>query len=201
MYLYENPTSSFGHFALGQPSTPDQIRYIEARVTPVERDGRLQTTFEETGAMEQKKRESFIKKFVNPILKYEVGRKLFASVNKGNHPVAIAWSDKGFGFNGTIAINRPGAVGGRGSAAVIFIDMAAQDLKNLPTIVANPDVGLFHELLHAWHMQNGTVVNDEEEMERRVIGIGKYIKAKGTENDYRETRNLDRRCCWRKEKL
>jgi hypothetical protein len=84
---------------------------------------------------------------------------------------------------------------------VIFIDMAAQDLKNLPTIVANPDVGLFHELLHAWHMQNGTVVNDEEEMERRVIGIGKYIKAKGTENDYRETRNLDRRCCWRKEKL
>jgi hypothetical protein len=68
-------------------------------------------------------------------------------------------------------------------------------------IAANPDVGLFHELTHARHIQQGTVVDDEREMERRVIGIGKYTNAKGTENHYRETRGLPRRCCWEKETL
>jgi hypothetical protein len=158
-------------------------------------------SFRRLGIMDPKKRAQFIKRFCDPILKYEVGRKLLEAVKKGKHPVEIAWGNGKFGFNGTIETNRPEAVGGRGSPAVIFIDQEAPDLKNLPTIVANPDVGLFHELLHAWHSQNGTVVADEEEMERRVIGIGKYISAKGTENDYRETRNLDRRCCWKKEKL
>jgi hypothetical protein len=209
MYIYENSSRgraldgwhSFSEYELGQPQT-NQISFIEAEVTSTQtRDGRASISFRRLGGMDQKKRELFIKRFCDPILKYGVGRKLIEAVRKGNHPVEIAWGNGKFGFNGTIETNRAEAIGGRGSAAVIFIDQNAPDLRNLPTIVANPDVGLFHELLHAWHSQNGTVVADEEEMERRVIGIGKYISAKGTENDYRETRNLDRRCCWKKEKL
>ena len=204
MYIYENPSSSlsFGAYGLGQPAT-NQISFIEAEVTArQERGGRATISYRRLGAMDPKKQAQFIKRFCDPILKYDVGRKLLAAVRTGRHPVEIAWGNGKFGFNGTIETERAAALGGRGSGAVIFIDQDAPDLKNLPTIVAHPDVGLFHELLHAWHSQNGTVVDDEEEMERRVIGIGKkYINAKGTENDYRDARNLDRRCCWKKEKL
>lgn len=214
MYIYANPSSSLwtaggrrfdgyplGAYELGQSPT-NQISFIEAEVTTrQERDGRATISFRRLGSMDPKKQAQFIKRFCDPILKYDVGRKLLAAVRNGKHPVEIAWGNGKFGFNGTIETDRAGALGGRGSGAVIFIDQDAPDLKNLPTIVSNPDVGLFHELLHAWHSQNGTVVADEEEMERRVIGIGKYISAKGTENDYRDARNLDRRCCWKKEKL
>ena len=216
MYIYANPSlsswttggrrydrwPSLGTYELGEPPT-NQISFIEAEVTTtLQRDGRSAISFRRLGSMDPKKQAQFIKRFCDPILKYDVGRKLLAAVRNGKHPVEIAWGNGKFGFNGTIETDRAQAVGGRGSGAVIFIDQDAPDLKKLPTIIANPDVGLFHELLHAWHSQNGTVVDNEEEMERRVIGIGeKYINAKGTENDYREARNLDRRCCWKKEKL
>ncbi|HEV2667171.1 MAG TPA: hypothetical protein VG324_19780 [Blastocatellia bacterium] len=158
-------------------------------------------SFEEKGAMEQKKREKFIKRFIDPMLKHDVAVKLLVGVNGGPHAVKIAWGNDQFGFTGTVALDRPEALGGKGSDAVIFIDEAASDWKNLKTIAENPDVGLFHELVHARHIQQGTVVDDEREMERRVIGIGKYTKAKGTENHYRDVRDLPLRCCWEKETL
>ena len=216
MYIYENPSlnswttgerrfdgwHSWDGYELGQPAT-NQISFIEAEVTTTqEKDGRPSISFRRRGAMDPRKVEQFIKRFCDPILKYEVGRKLLAAVRTGRHPVEIAWDNGKFGFNGTIATDRAGALNGRrGSAAVIFIDQKAPDLAKFPIIQANPDVGLFHELLHAWHTQNGTVVDDQREMERRIVGMGDFINAKGTENDYRAARNLDRRCCWEKEKL
>ena len=212
MYIYENPSlnswattgrrlDGWRDYGLGQSPT-NQISFIEAEVTRAQqRDGRVSISFRRLGNMDPKKVEQFIKRFCDPILKYEVGRKLLAAVRTGRHPVQIAWDNGKFGFNGTIATDRAGATNGSGSAAVIFIDQKAPDLTKFPIILANPDVGLFHELLHAWHTQNGTVVNDQKEMERRIVGIGDFITAKGTENDYRDARNLDRRCCWDREKL
>lgn len=66
---------------------------------------------------------------------------------------------------------------------------------SLETIVAHPDVGLFHELVHALHNQSGVTVADENEAERRVIGIGPYLKCPVTENAYRNARDLPLRCC------
>jgi hypothetical protein len=209
MYIYENPSMNswstsergFEGWRLGQPQT-NQISFIEAEVTTrQEKDGRPSISYRRLGNMDPQKVALFIKRFCDPILKYEVGRKLIAAVRSGKHPVEIAWDNGKFGFNGTIATDRAAAQNGRGSAAVIFIDQKAPDLAKFPIIQANPDVGLFHELLHAWHTQNGTVVDDQREMERRIVGMGDFINAKGTENDYRAARNLDRRCCWEKEKL
>jgi hypothetical protein len=200
MYVY-------GHQLSGPPlgqnprASIDRIRFIEAKITKLTRQGRLQMSFEVTGAMEQKKREKFIKRFIDPMLKHDVALKLLVAINGDPHAVNIAWGNNQFGFTGTVAMDRPQAVGGKGSAATIFIDEAAPDWQNLKTIAANPDVGLFHELLHVRHIQQGTVVDDEREMERRVIGIGKYTKSKGTENHYRDVRGLPLRCCWEKETL
>jgi hypothetical protein len=157
-------------------------------------------SFQETGAMDRNKRARFIKRFIAPMMTHDLARQLLIHVNRSPHPVAIAWGDN-LGFTGTIALDRQQAVGGQGSGAVVFIDETTPDWANLKTIAANPDVGLFHELLHVRHIQRGTVVNDEREMEHRVIGIGRYLNAKGTENDYRQERSLPLRCCWERESL
>jgi len=214
VYIYSRPLGDLGDrpsagpmivrpyesIRLGQAS-PSQIQYIEATVSRLEKDGRVRMSFVQNGAMDQKKRDQFIKRFVDPMSKHKVAQDLLAAILKGNHLVRIAWGNGKFGFNGTIAMDRKEALGGGGSDATIFIDQEARDLTPFQTIRENPDVGLFHELLHAWHIQRGTSIDDEEEMERRVIGIGKYTKAKGTENDYREARGLPRRCCWDREVL
>src|SRR5262249_20532197 len=174
----------------------DQIQYIDAEVTRVKQDGRLSMSFRATGAMPDDKKAKFIKRFIDPMLKQELGRNLLVNLNQGNHKVSIAWRNGKFGFNGTIPLDRQEALGGKGSPAVIFLDEEASDLQRLPTLHDYPDILLFHELLHAWHIQRGTMVDDENEMERRVIGIGKYMDAKGTENDYRDAKNVQRRCCW-----
>jgi hypothetical protein len=44
-------------------------------------------------------------------------------------------------------------------------------------------------------------VNDENEAERRVIGIGPYLKCPVTENAYRNARDLPLRCCRDREQL
>lgn len=179
----------------------DRIQYIEAEVTRLQKDGRLTMSYKAKGPMPDDKKTKFIKRFIDPMLKHDLAIDLLLKVNQGNHPVGIAWGNGKIGFNGTIALDREQAIGGQGSPAVIFIDEQAPDLKNLPTLIANPDVLLFHELLHARCTQNGTVVGDEEEMERRVIGIGKYTNTTPTENAYRDAKGLQRRCCWKRETL
>jgi hypothetical protein len=179
----------------------DRIQYIEADVTRLKKDGRLTMSYQAKGAMPDDKKTKFIKRFIDPMLKHDLAIDLLLKVNQGTHPVGIAWGNGKFGFSGTIALDRTQAIGGKGSAAIIFIDEQAPDLKTLPTLVDNPDVLLFHELLHARCTQNGTVVADEEEMERRVIGIGKYTNSKPTENVYRDAKGLQRRCCWNRETL
>jgi hypothetical protein len=212
MYFHEDQMHGVQNWGYYQPSIrlgdavkrkqiPDQIQYIEAEVTRVTKDKRVLMSFESKGPMPDDKKTRFIKRFIDPMLKYELGRNLLVNVNQGNYPVRIAWRNGKFGFNGTIALDRPEAIGGKGSAAIIFIDEDAPDWKRLPTIVDSPDIGLFHELLHAAHIQRGTVVDNEAEMERQVIGIGKYTNAKGTENAYRDAKELQRRCCWDREKL
>jgi hypothetical protein len=200
MYVYGHQLSG-PQLGENRRASIDQIRFIEAKVTKLTRQGRVQMSFTVTGAMGQKKREKFIKRFIDPMLKHDVALKLLVAINGDPHAVDIAWGNNQFGFTGTVAMDRPQALGGKGSAATIFIDEAAPDWQNLKTIAANPDVGLFHELVHARHIQQGTVVDDEREMERRVIGIGKYTKSKGTENHYRVVRGLPLRCCWEKETL
>jgi hypothetical protein len=207
MYLHEQqtapvltPAARLGD-AVKHKQIPDQIQYFEAEVTRVTKDNRVLMSFNSRGAMPDDKKTRFIKRFIDPMLRQELGRNLLVGINQGNYPVSIAWGKGKFGFNGTIALDRPQAIGGKGSAAVIFIDEDAADWKSLPTIVDNPDIGLFHELLHAGHIQHGTMVDDEAEMERQVIGIGKYSKAKGTENAYRDAKGLQLRCCWNRETL
>jgi hypothetical protein len=179
----------------------NRFRFIEARVNRLSRQGRLQISgFQETGAMDQRKRARFIKRFIAPMMAHDYARQLLVHVNRSPHAISIAWRND-FGFSGTIALDRRQAVGGSGSAAVIFIDETSPDWANLRTIAENPDVGLYHELLHARHIQRGTVVDDEREMERRVIGIERFSNSKGTENHYRQERNLPRRCCWDRETL
>jgi hypothetical protein len=188
---------------LGQAPGPaiERIHFVEAAITPSTADGRVTVSLRISGAMDQKKKEAFIKRFLQPMLRTELGVKCLTALTNHPHPVYIAWGNGRFNATGTVAMDRARALGGTGSAATIFIDENSRDWQSLPTIVANPDVGLFHELVHARYIQDGKLVNDEEEMERRVIGIGRYTDAKGTENHYRETRNLPRRCCWKKEQL
>jgi hypothetical protein len=147
MYVYSHQLSG-PQLGQNRRAPIDQIRFIEAKVTKLTRQGRVQMSFEVAGSMD-----------------------------------------------------RPQALGGKKSAATRFIDEAAPDWQNLKTIAENPDVDLFDERLHARHIQQGTVVDDERELERRVIGIGKYTKSKGTENHYRDVPGLSLRCCWEKETL
>jgi len=56
-------------------------------------------------------------------------------------------------------------------------------------------------LLHALQIQSGVATNDENESERRVIGIEKYSKCGVTENAYRNARELLPRCCRDREQL
>ena len=190
---------------LGEPArqrqVQDQIQYFDAAVTLNTEGKRVQVSFQDNGPMPNDRKDRFIKRFIDPMLKHDLGRKLLVDVNQGNHLVRIAWHNGKFGFNGTIELDRKEAIGGSGSPAVIFIDEEASDWKKHQPIVDNPDIGLFHELLHALHAQQGTVVNDEEEMERIVIGIGKHTKDKRTENAYRDAKGLQRRCCWNRETL
>jgi hypothetical protein len=191
------------------PSTPrkklkyhDQIQFVEVSNVKIGRsNGRVTTTFKVTGMMSRAKKEKFIKRFIDPMLPHNVSLKMLLTLNQGNYPVCIAWGNGKFGFTGTIALNRQEAVGGNGSTAIIFIDESARDWQSLETIVRNPDVGLFHELVHALNIQSGTAINDEAESERRVIGIGTYSNSKGTENDYRNARELPLRCCRDREQI
>jgi hypothetical protein len=200
--MYTDRHQQLSESLLGVNPMPwiNRFRFIEARVTRVSSQGRLQISFQETGTMNQRKRDRFIKRFIAPMMTHDIARQLLVHVNRSTHAVSIAWSPE-FGFSGTIALDRRPAVGGNGSAAIIFIDETSPDWANLKTISENPDVGLYHELLHARHIQRGTVVNDEREMEYRVIGIGRYTNAEGTENHYRRERNLPLRCCWDRETL
>lgn len=185
-----------------RPNAPEQIQYVE--VTNVRRGssgGRLTTSFSMAGTMSPEKKQKFIQRFIDPILRHDLGRKVLAALNGGPQPVGIACGNGQFGFNGTIALDRPQAIGGRGSPSIIFIDEKASDWRGFETIVAHPDVGLFHELVHALHNQSGAAVNDENEAERRVIGIGPYLKCPVTENAYRDARDLPLRCCRDREQL
>jgi len=207
MYIRENPS-------LGQPVRQpapaklpprryrDQIQFVEVTdVRPSSSHGRVALSFRPAGRMDDAKKQRFIKRFIDPMLKHKLGVNLLIRLNRGNHFVNIAWGNGGFRFNGTVPHNRKDAAGGGGSGATIFIDEQAPDLSRLQTLKDNPDVLLFHELVHALHIQLGTLVNDEAEMERRVIGIGKYSKWKRTENAYRDARGLPARCCRDRETL
>jgi len=201
-YHEQYPSSRFaGYFAQAPAQAKDQIQFITAEVTRLEKNKRVELSFRATGAMSNAQREKFTKRFINPMLKHALGRDLWVAINQGNHPVGIAWGNGKFGITGTIALDRKNAVNGNGSSALIFIDEESQDWKSMETLVHNPDVGLFHELLHVRRIQLGTVVDDEREMERQIIGIGKHSKNKGTENHYRDVRGLQLRCCWDREKL
>lgn len=203
--------AAWGHFGqcLAPPAAPAataqshaQIQFIEVSNVRIGRSGgRLTTSFTQAGAMYNAKRARFISRFMNPLQRHELSRNLCRALNFGNHPVRIAWGNGQFGFNGTIALDRSQAVGGNGSASVIFIDENAPDLRKFETIRSNPDVGLFHELVHAFYIQRGATLNDEPEMERLVIGIGKHSSCRLTENAYRDARSLPRRCCWDREQL
>lgn len=181
----------------------DQIQFIEVSDVKIQfSSGRLTlNNFKVVGAMSPSKKEKFIKRFIDPMLKHNISLKTLITLNGGNHPVDIAWDNGKFGFTGTIALDRAAAVGGTGSAAIIFIDEKGSDWQRLETIVKNPDVGLFHELVHALDIQSGTAINDERESEIRAIGIGKYSNRVGTENSYRNARGLPLRCCRDREKL
>jgi hypothetical protein len=204
MYLHEPQVARFSNWLGDAPKRKpvvDQIQYVDAEVTRVKQDGRLSISFRFTGPMPDDKKAKFIKRFIDPMLQQELGRNLLVNLNQGNYGVSISWRNGKFGFNGTIPLERQDAISGKGSPSVIFLDEEGTDLQHLPTIKDHPDVLLFHELLHAWHIQRGTMVDDENEMERRVIGIGKYTNAKGTENAYRDAKNLQLRCCWNRETL
>jgi hypothetical protein len=188
--------------AAQRPNTPEQIQYIE--VTNVKHgftNGRLTTSFKMNGAMSPEKKQRFIQRFIDPMLKHDLATKVLLALNRGPHPVGIACGNGQFGFNGTIALDRPQAIGGRGSPSIIFIDEKASDWRGFETIVTHPDVGLFHELVHALHNQSGAAVKDENEAERRVIGLGSYLKCPVTENAYRNARDLPPRCCRDREQL
>jgi len=186
----------------GTSTARAQIQFVELRNFQLSTSGgRKAVLFTVGGPMEHKKRASFIKRFMEPMGRYQLSRNLCGALNRGAFPVGIAWGNGQFGITGTSALDRPQAIGGRGSPAVIYIDENGPDWRGFETIVANPDVGLFHELIHAWYTQRGAVVDNEEEMERLVIGIGPHLNCPLTENAYREARNLPRRCCWKKEKL
>jgi len=128
--MYTNQQQLSG--PLGVDPTPwiNRLRFIEATVNRVPREGRAQITFQETGAMAQQKRERFIKRFIAPMMTHDIARQLLVDVNRGSHAISIAWSSD-FGFNGTIALDRQQAVGGSGSGAVIFIDETSPDWANL----------------------------------------------------------------------
>jgi hypothetical protein len=187
----------------------DQIQFIEVNFSKVRvsrSNGRvvMPRLPEVIGQMSDAKKEKFIRRFIDPMLQHDVARKTIIELNqrsKGGHVVQIAWANGQFRGNGTIAFNRREAVGGRGSGAMILIDEQAPDLERLPTLRSNPDVLLFHELLHAFYIQSGTAKNDEDEMEYKVIGIGNYSQLMQTENGYRKAKGLPTRCCRNREQL
>lgn len=180
----------------------EQIRFVELTDVKVGvSDGRYTASFRRAGAMPQDKRERFIKRFCDPILAHDLGRLVLLALKGGSYPVEIAWGNGQFGFTGTLATDPKGAVDGNGSGSVILIDEKGPDWIKLETIVRHPDVGFFHELVHALHNQSGASVNNEREMENRVIGIGDYTKCAVTENAYRKARDLPWRCCRDREQL
>ena len=188
--------------AAPKANAPEQIQFVEVRdVKHGFVGGRLTTSFSKVEPMSSEKKQAFIKRFIDPMLKHDLAAKVLVALNRGPHPVGIACGNGRFGFNGTIALDRAQAVGGRGSPAIIFIDEKASDWSKLETILGHPDVGLFHELLHALQIQSGVATNDENESERRVIGIEKYSKCGVTENAYRNARELLPRCCRDREQL
>ena len=66
---------------------------------------------------------------------------------KVNNTVEIAWGNGKLGLNGTPCDESTGSRRWEWFwVAVIVIDEQASDIKNLPTIIDNPDVLLFHEL-------------------------------------------------------
>ena len=186
----------------GQGQNQNQIQCIEVtNVTRGIRNGRLVTSFSEAGRMSREKHDRFVKRFVDPMRRHKLATDVLLALNRGPFPVRIAWGNGSIGFTGTVAHNRDRATNGQGSGATILIDENSRDWQSMPTIVTHPDVGLFHELVHALHIQRGSVVNDEREMERRVIGIGSSSRCPVTENAYRQARGLPTRCCWDREEL
>jgi hypothetical protein len=205
--MYPNRAYGVGDcFKLPSVPTPaagarGQIRCVEVTNVKMGRSGDrlVLSSFTVGEEMRSEKRQKFIKRFIDPMRKSSLGQNVIQTLNAGRHPVQIAWANGQFGFNGTIARNRKDAVGGQGSASVIFIDESAPDWSKLTTIKENPDVGLFHEFLHALQIQAGMAIDNERESENRVIGIGNYSSCKLTENAYRSDRTLPFRCCWDRE--
>jgi hypothetical protein len=99
MYVYDHPLSGL-QLGKNPRDVIDQIRFVEARVTRLTRQGRV--PFEVTRAMERKKKEKFIKRFINPMLKHGVALKLLVAINGDPHAVNIAWGNNQFGFTGTV---------------------------------------------------------------------------------------------------
>ena len=205
--MFRNSFYGFGE-CFKPPSAPKpaagsagQIRCVEVTNVKITRSGGrlVVSSFTVGNEMGADKRQKFINRFINPMRKSGLAQSVMQALNAGRHPIQIAWDNGRFGFNGTIAWNRKDAVGGQGSASVIFLDEDAPDWSRLTTIKENPDVGLFHEFLHALQIQSGMAIDNERESENRVIGIGNYSSCKFTENAYRNDRTLPFRCCWDRE--
>jgi Effector protein len=67
--------------------------------------------------------------------------------------------------------------------------------KELPWMTERVQFGLYHELIHAWHIQHGTLArgdhNGVDNAEWQAVGLGPYASSPITENKIREQLGKD----------
>jgi hypothetical protein len=100
-----------------------------------------------------------------------IGLHLFLDVLEGRHEVGISWATGKVKFGGTVTVQLDGDDAGKkkkGSRSIILIDESSADWKAVPDLSSMPDIGLLHELVHAWYGQRGR--NDAmTEREARIV--------------------------------
>lgn len=122
----------------------------------------------------------FIERFMLPLLWYPIGRQHFGDVVNGRRPVDVFWATDGqrFDFTVTLAANVKDASNPRiGTRSFIFIDEHGNDWRGIPGFGKMPDIGFFHELLHAELNSKGLNTGGSEELVR--IWEDDYRDARG----------------------
>ena len=116
-----------------------------------------------------------------------------------NYAVVVNWNGKrnDTEIQGDLqkAYAKPDGTPSSGTSAVIKINptlttFAVGNEKELPWMTERVQFGFYHELVHAWHIQHGTVArgqhNGIDNAEWQAVGLGNFANLPISENKIRE---------------
>jgi hypothetical protein len=180
--------------------------WLEPRVMG---DGHRPTPAEEKAALAQRQvLEKETRRILDEVAHTDAGFQLLNDLVNASPRWVVVGNSNGPRNNTDIdgplenAYLKPDGTPGSGGSAVVSINptlttYAVGGEKELPWMTERVQFGFYHELVHAWHIQHGTLARGDHggvpNAEWQAVGLGPYAGQPITENKIREQMGKDLR--------